>query len=446
MGCISSKKESEDIYPNIFQVMNVDEHGNHVNPGQLEITDLDLVLYQRGKSPIKWPLRTLRRYGFDAEHFSFESGRRCQTGPGIYAFRCRRAEQLFNLLQSRIQTRINGDSEVIDGTNNFVMSGSNRDSMYLEAASFRRTNPESRFVSQNGVTRLSSVGSASGSLGPLSPQSVTAAPLPLDTVPLIPPLPTNRPTNQNLYANENIVASIAQDLEETNNNKTVEEPRSPPLDHSYLNSGVLDLLPKDELNNPMCETQDLTAEELPNPNVDNNHLYMNIIPGTDKVAPRFPTVQALPSANFVTLKWEKTDDAMPTYANFEAQGSLPRKTSAAVNVSSLTTTTISNTATTATTATTPNLQAAGTKSLNYIVLDLEPSSDPPKSPTSIQPPELLRKQSGGYAAIDFKKTVALSHSVNPNFDTDSESSRKTRHSSNINSLMTHERHSSSVSD
>lgn len=34
---------------------------------------------------------------------SFEAGRRCPTGPGIYAFRCSRAENLFNLLQSRVR-------------------------------------------------------------------------------------------------------------------------------------------------------------------------------------------------------------------------------------------------------------------------------------------------------------------------------------------------------
>ena len=35
--------------------------------------------------------------------YSFEAGRRCPTGPGIYAFRCSRAENLFNLLQSRVR-------------------------------------------------------------------------------------------------------------------------------------------------------------------------------------------------------------------------------------------------------------------------------------------------------------------------------------------------------
>jgi hypothetical protein len=77
----------------------VDDAGHELNPGKLEIGESDLILYQKGKRVVHWPLRCLRRYGFDAEIFSFESGRRCLTGPGIFAFKCRRSEVLFNLLQ-----------------------------------------------------------------------------------------------------------------------------------------------------------------------------------------------------------------------------------------------------------------------------------------------------------------------------------------------------------
>jgi len=80
--------------------------------------------------------------------------------------------------------------------------------------------------------------------------------------------------------------------------------------------------------------------------------------------------------------------------------------------------------------------------LNYIVLDLEA---PPKSPTNSLPPDSPKKTAApapGYATIDFDKTTALSHSVDPSFD-DSESSRKTRHNSQISQLP---RHSSSISD
>ncbi|KAG0717809.1 Fibroblast growth factor receptor substrate 2 [Chionoecetes opilio] len=103
MGCVASKPDINDRHANIFQVVNVDEVGHRFSPAKLEVTESDLVLHQRGKAAIRWPLRCLRRYGFDAELFSFESGRRCPTGPGIYAFKCRRAEALFNMLQLQIQ-------------------------------------------------------------------------------------------------------------------------------------------------------------------------------------------------------------------------------------------------------------------------------------------------------------------------------------------------------
>lgn len=105
MGCIQSKRDISDIHPNVFRVINVDESGNGLWTGQLEVTDLELILYRRGRDATKWPLRSLRRYGFDKEIFSFESGRRCNTGQGIYAFKCRRADQLFATLQEYIQIR-----------------------------------------------------------------------------------------------------------------------------------------------------------------------------------------------------------------------------------------------------------------------------------------------------------------------------------------------------
>ena len=101
MGCVYAKEAEslEETNSRIFRVWNVDDAGHELNPGKLEIGEKDLILYQKGKRVVHWPLRCLRRYGFDAEIFSFESGRRCLTGPGIFAFKCRRSEVLFNLLQ-----------------------------------------------------------------------------------------------------------------------------------------------------------------------------------------------------------------------------------------------------------------------------------------------------------------------------------------------------------
>lgn len=103
MGCYLSKNLPHDPNGRIFKVYNVNDLGAEISPGKIEVTDSDLIFYQRGKEPIRWPLRCLRRYGFDDELFSFESGRRCPTGSGIYAFKCHRAEELFSLVQEAIQ-------------------------------------------------------------------------------------------------------------------------------------------------------------------------------------------------------------------------------------------------------------------------------------------------------------------------------------------------------
>lgn len=106
MGCVNSRT-------NFFQVMNVNDQHKPIARGCLEITDIDIIFHQDGKQPTKWPLRCLRRYGFDSEIFSFESGRRCHTGEGIYAFKCKKARNLFNLVQIKVQVCANISSSLI---------------------------------------------------------------------------------------------------------------------------------------------------------------------------------------------------------------------------------------------------------------------------------------------------------------------------------------------
>ena len=76
MGCVASKLDINDVHPNMFAVNNVDDvstdslfspdcplltpdlqMGVKLNSGQLEITEVELVLHRRGKQPVKWPLR-----------------------------------------------------------------------------------------------------------------------------------------------------------------------------------------------------------------------------------------------------------------------------------------------------------------------------------------------------------------------------------------------------
>lgn len=86
-------------------------------------------------------------------------------------------------------------------------------------------------------------------------------------------------------------------------------------------------------------------------------------------------------------------------------------------------------------------------SINYIVLDLKESNSTKVENVSNQLPESPKNVSKGYATIDFNKTVALSHSVNPSIELDNEGSRKTRHNSTIGEIAPIlARHSTSLSD
>ncbi|XP_041091870.1 fibroblast growth factor receptor substrate 3-like [Polyodon spathula] len=92
-----------DNHPTRFKVTNVDDEGNELGSGSMELTQTELILHTRKRDAVRWPYLCLRRYGYDSNLFSFESGRRCQTGQGIFAFKCTRAEEIFNLLQELMQ-------------------------------------------------------------------------------------------------------------------------------------------------------------------------------------------------------------------------------------------------------------------------------------------------------------------------------------------------------
>nr|XP_055046861.1 fibroblast growth factor receptor substrate 2a [Misgurnus anguillicaudatus]XP_055046862.1 fibroblast growth factor receptor substrate 2a [Misgurnus anguillicaudatus] len=99
-SCLSCpEKDIDPNHHNKFKVINVDDDGNELGSGVMELTEEDLILHTRKRDAVKWPYLCLRRYGYDSNLFSFESGRRCQTGQGIFAFKCARAEEIFNMLQ-----------------------------------------------------------------------------------------------------------------------------------------------------------------------------------------------------------------------------------------------------------------------------------------------------------------------------------------------------------
>ncbi|PNF37204.1 hypothetical protein B7P43_G00492 [Cryptotermes secundus] len=538
--------------------MNVDELGNWLSHGQLEITESDLVLYQKKKDPVKWPLRCLRRYGFDADLFSFECGRRCPTGPGIYAFRCQRAELLFNLLQSHIQVRNSASEDAVSQefqvpsapgpavSSRLSISG---DTTYLELSTLRsgsRVNaPNSiRFASQNGggSTRLGSVGSSSN--GPISPQGTASPSPPPAIIPSFPGLSVTSNNNPNLYyANEELFMASAATAAATTTTtitttttssssssstttttttvttttttvapaepfessvqqqqqpqRTVREPHfngesipctvPPPvttdgnkstcrqsvgsadgittnisvetmsctqtyLTPSYIN---VDLSAGVEPVSPTCSINGESTYACHNLTNDSQqcHLYMNVIPGPENgvsATPDKPSTTiwpkpALPCSGMQQQEWE-LEESRHCYANLEpgeievARSHIPKRLSGTERVPPLPL--LSSTVQSPQNPLTP--PPGVVRTLNYVELNLEQNrtdsmagnaNSPVGSvpPTSLSlPPDSPRRGTEGYATIDFNRTAALSHSVNPNVDNDSEGSRKTRHNSTIN--------------
>ncbi|KAH8297972.1 hypothetical protein KR018_003238 [Drosophila ironensis] len=115
MGCITSTSKLSELrgHENVFRVrvahLQPSPGSPTIRSGYLELTPRELIFQSPGSEPIVWALQHLRRYGLNGELFSFEAGRRCMSGPGIYTFRVHNADQLYPMFQRYINA-VNTDA------------------------------------------------------------------------------------------------------------------------------------------------------------------------------------------------------------------------------------------------------------------------------------------------------------------------------------------------
>jgi hypothetical protein len=106
MGNRSPKRQldqaTDDDEPVSFKVHNVDAKLFKHSKGLLKITSDEMILYQDNQNLIHWPLNGIRRYGYYQNIFLFESGRKCPTGEGLYAFKCKIADKLNSTLHKTL--------------------------------------------------------------------------------------------------------------------------------------------------------------------------------------------------------------------------------------------------------------------------------------------------------------------------------------------------------
>ncbi|XP_023289090.1 uncharacterized protein LOC105701414 [Orussus abietinus] len=318
----------------------------------------------------------------------------------------------------------------------------------------------------NGVGRLGSVGSSNG---PMSPQGTLSSPSPPPMLPPPPPVP--QPLPSSLYVNEEVLAVISMDTEHNNNkshrrtmqrsctvNSTTSgsgfglldcaisqshqefvhhQAKPPPLSMaSYIN---IDISSEASPLSPSHSISDSTLPKDENNETDcADHAYMNVSPGQEQIESTCVTRTRPPPLPPIQSDWD--DGSRHCYANLESseiEGLKKRFSGISIAEKS---------------PLPPSTPPAGSlKEVNYAVLDLDKGNSlsiatPEGTSNTIpSPPDSPNKPVKGYATIDFNKTAALSHSVNPNLVNDNEGSRKTRHNSTINDL-TASRHSSSISE
>lgn len=97
-ACISADKLPE----NMFHVINIGDD-RRLDKGMMQVTETELIFTDRRTTESwRWPLKFLRKYGCDGEVFSFEAGRKCPGGEGLYAFESKRASQIFDMVARNI--------------------------------------------------------------------------------------------------------------------------------------------------------------------------------------------------------------------------------------------------------------------------------------------------------------------------------------------------------
>eukprot|EP00731_Ephydatia_muelleri_P029746 Em0021g269a len=94
---------STPLPPNVFKVTPINDDKENAQKGVMIVSNTDLTYTNsRTQEQLEWPLRFLRKYGCDGNVFSFEAGRKCPGGEGLYAFSTKRASQLFELVARNI--------------------------------------------------------------------------------------------------------------------------------------------------------------------------------------------------------------------------------------------------------------------------------------------------------------------------------------------------------
>ena len=102
-NCFRGNQINEDIdgiQRGTFTVISLTDDQEPDHKGKMIVTATTLVFIDdKTTQKFKWPFIHLRRYGCDGDVFSFEAGRKSANGEGTYAFICKEANTLCDMVK-----------------------------------------------------------------------------------------------------------------------------------------------------------------------------------------------------------------------------------------------------------------------------------------------------------------------------------------------------------
>uniref|UniRef100_H2ZAQ3 IRS-type PTB domain-containing protein n=1 Tax=Ciona savignyi TaxID=51511 RepID=H2ZAQ3_CIOSA len=100
MGCSQSLPNDA---PRMFKARNLNDKDKAVNFVTLEVANKKVIVRSRNRKIMaSWPIACLRRYGCNVDSIFIEAGNGCETGEGMYLFKCTHTDELFDLLKHQI--------------------------------------------------------------------------------------------------------------------------------------------------------------------------------------------------------------------------------------------------------------------------------------------------------------------------------------------------------
>ena len=258
-NCSPNRLENYQNISQYFDVYNVDARLLKQKKGRIQITQYAMILYQKNEMPIIWPLSAIRKFGSHKDIFLFESGRRCLTGEGMFAFKCKQSKSIEDCLK-----KITNSSKTLcnlrSSDNDSSSSCNNTNNNIDQSLAFDNLNPNKTIENINNSTESNQITSSTlndsnkiNSRKTKNILNVTAESINSTRKPTEPDLPStntnNEPKESNIvpyYVNFDAVSKIGSpiNLSVTNLNCSLKRARTDYVNSEEINPALLNLAKK----------------------------------------------------------------------------------------------------------------------------------------------------------------------------------------------------------